>query len=630
MKNCILKMQNRSNRLVSKAAMVWDRLNEIEIGKRNYHIDEVIFLIMWFIMGGLSVIRCFYGIEITDEAYYVADAVGVFQGNLPFAYNTSNSAGMSLVSFPFLFVFRLFSSDNEGIFLYMRLCYTFFRFVVVFLLYTVLKKKYPRRALIPACLLLVPWIGFFGSIPNFSYNTSSFWLMLLSCAIISVNCRNRDRRSRAALFISGCIAALSVFAHPMQAGAVMTVCLLLVLLSEKRSKLWNFILYAAGGLTLAALVLFLISVQTGMRSLWAGLNIMLFHRLHFFTVSLKQQIFDFLTWLKIPFLGMIALFLGAMILSRFFGHCFDLGWKWKYRWLLSASFAVIPTLIYFCRGGSDSAYSYFGAISLWCALMIFPVIRDLPACFIIFPVLVFFVCEAAVPSVSIISGRTYFMFPILFATVLLLGSDNENSIPVFTNGSPRMLKAIVCMIACITAVLVIRSEYLYVYRDDPITKLDHRVSEGVYKGLYTGADRAGCTIEVEEYIRNNTRPDERISFRDNVPFGYLMSNGVMCDIRAWDVMQYTYVVTNDAEDNPGNLFRYYKNTNSIPDKYIYIDYGRDKFVSYDHDSFKFNQWLNAYYQVTDETKINDRYSARIYEYNGTFDGDYDHWIDSVR
>lgn len=32
----------------------------------------------------------------------------------------------------------------------------------------------------------------------------------------------------------------------------------------------------------------------------------------------------------------------------------------------------------------------------------------------------------------------------------------------------------------------------------------------------------------------------------------------------------------------------------------------------------------------DDIKINDRYSARVYKYNGNFDGNYDYWINSIQ
>lgn len=174
-------LRNSLFEMIQKLSMMLETQNNRTFGKRQYHMDEIFFGIVGFIITILTVGRCFFGIEITDEAYQVADVYSVFQGNLPFAYNTSNAAGASLVSFPFMFIFRLFASGNEGVFLYMRLCFTFFRILVICIIYVLLKKRYSRRALIPACILLVAWFG--SIIPNFSYNTSSFWLMLLSCVI---------------------------------------------------------------------------------------------------------------------------------------------------------------------------------------------------------------------------------------------------------------------------------------------------------------------------------------------------------------------------------------------------------------------------------------------------------------
>ena len=72
----------------------------------------------------LVYIRAFLGTESTDEAYYVADALGVLNGNIPYAYNNSFlGIGFTFLEIPFLLFFKLFVPDGEGVFLFSRLCF---------------------------------------------------------------------------------------------------------------------------------------------------------------------------------------------------------------------------------------------------------------------------------------------------------------------------------------------------------------------------------------------------------------------------------------------------------------------------------------------------------------------------
>ena len=616
----IYTIQKISSMLEAKAGITY--------GKHQYHIDEIIFVIVGLAVAILTVGRCFFGIEITDEAYYVADAYSVVQGNLPFAYNTSNAAGMSLVTFPFMWMFRLFSTDNGGVFLYMRLCYVIFRFVVIFLIYVILRKRYSRRGLLPACMVLVAWNG---PIPNFSYNTSSFWLMLLSCVIIQQVYTENYRKRCIGLIIAGGISALSVFAHPMQAGAVLMLCILLMLLSNKKNKALNVMMYVAGGILQVMIVLLSIAAQVGMRSLLTGIDVMLFHRMGYEGNDVKQSLMEFALWLKPIYYKLVIVFFVSMAVFWLFNKFLKIEWGMKYRWLMSSVLALAFTSIYYGRVGSDYDLLYFGALSFWAMAMIFSIVRDPLVCFISAPFLTFFLCEIVFPGTANAVVRVYFMYPILFVAIILLFEKSLEICNSKTNNSMgKTLRILSALFALIIAILMIRSEYLFVYRDDPISQLDYKVTEGIYKGIYTSKDNAECTIEVERYIKDNTGSKELISFRDNVPFGYLMSNGIMCDIRTWDAMQYSYIEPGAVKDSPVNMYRYYKNTGNIPDKYIYIDYGRDEIVSYDSQTFKFNKWLNSYYDEVDDIKINDRYSARIYKYNGSFDGNYDYWIQSTQ
>ena len=67
----------------------------------------------------------------------------------------------------------------------------------------------------------------------------------------------------------------------------------------------------------------------------------------------------------------------------------------------------------------------------------------------------------------------------------------------------------------------------------------------------------------------------------------------------------------------------------IPDKIIYIDFGKDERLSILDPEFRYNDWVNAYYDLVDDVKLNDTFfRVMVYKYNGTFDGNYQKWVDS--
>lgn len=67
----------------------------------------------------------------------------------------------------------------------------------------------------------------------------------------------------------------------------------------------------------------------------------------------------------------------------------------------------------------------------------------------------------------------------------------------------------------------------------------------------------------------------------------------------------------------------------IPDKIIYVDSGRDDRLSILNPEFRYNDWVNTYYDLIDDVSLNETFTrVMVYQYNGKFDGDYQWWIDS--
>ena len=177
------------------------------------------------------------------------------------------------------------------------------------------------------------------------------------------------------------------------------------------------------------------------------------------------------------------------------------------------------------------------------------------------------------------------------------------------------------LVLCLTAgQLLINNSY--VYRDAPMNELIYKVKTGIFKGIYTTEQNAADIMELESFIHDNTSEDEWIKFMDNVPMGYLFSDGKMCDIRTWDDMNYTY-----KRNNPTKMYKYFVNREVIPDKLIYVDFGRDEQLSIEDDQWNFNEFVNEFYSFESEEILNETFRVKIYLLNpGVGFEDYLQWV----
>ena len=155
-----------------------------------------------------------------------------------------------------------------------------------------------------------------------------------------------------------------------------------------------------------------------------------------------------------------------------------------------------------------------------------------------------------------------------------------------------------------------------------------RVQSGVYKGLYTSPTRARDLPAMEQYLNSVIGEHESYSFRDNSPFAYLMTHkGQVCDLQTWDSLQYFC-----KKNSPEVLYDYYRVRDMIPDKIIYIQRGSeaDQILSVQDTGWKYNKWIESYYDLVERVELNDTFPLiLVYQYNGTFDGDYQRWIDKA-
>lgn len=513
-------------------------------------------------------------------------------------------------------VYRIIHQDMAGIFLYMRTSYIVFKYLIIAIIYLLLKKSLPRRKLLWLIAILIPYLG--GIYQSFSYNSVGKYMILISSIIIaySVSYEHRDAmKVRILLFLAGFLSAIGVFAHPLQIFGVAALTFLLFLYQKGclGVRLKSVLAYVSGGMAEILVVLVPVSLQAGVAATFSGIYELLFLRQNSSSgggVTFCARFIEIYNAYGHIWVIMTIVFAAALLISCLYRLICKNPLSFRDQILISGGISFLISVHPFMR---SDIHIIIGGPLLWLATLSLLIKKEKIYALVAIPCICFFTAELMLVVSGSVTMRSVYLYPVLFAWLY-----------TSFKSSNRTVIAISGAIALATTACVIKSDYNIVYRDKPIQELTYKVPTGIYKGIYTTETNAHDLMELEEYIKANTDSNERVQFRDNIlPAAYLMhTKGGISDIRTWDSLRYDLGI-----NNPQKLYRYYKRTNSIPDKIIYVDFGWEKQLSIDDPDWKYNQFVNSYYSKQSDVRLNATFlRVLIYKYNGKFDGDYDRWI----
>lgn len=552
----------------------------------------------------MSLWKCFYTVDIFDESYIYADALSVIKGNLPYAYNFSSCSGMSFITIPFLWIYMKLVPSLTGVVLYLRLCFVILKHIIVFLIYKILRIKHECLPVLMGVALIQVWY-YCGNGNCFGYNSSSTYMILLASVLLYVSFDEVNAKKRNLfLFVSGISTALGVFAHPLYAIAVAIWIMALLFFSASEQKITNVIAFCLGGIMQIIIVVIGIVSQSGLKSFLYGMEISFFRGAQNGSLDRTHRLIKYINCYGL----LIAFMLLAYCIVRYaFRKKYDVKFI-----AVNVSFCVGMIYVGFLWASGASKWTidaYVGTVISFVSICLVFAFRDRILCFIALPFIFFSLLIPFLSKTSQVSVHTAFAIPACLAVVICLIDRGD-----------VLYKKRFWWIYIVVFAIAMYMGVTYVYNDANIFALSSTIEEGVYKGLHTSEVNAKCLPEIEKYIRENTTKEDVVSFRDNVPFAYLMFEGEMCDIQTWDSMQYTL-----GWNEPWIMYNYYKNKGCIPEKIIYIDTGRDKKLSIEDEDFAYNSWVNTNYNYVSDNDINELFRTRVYEYNGAFNGDFSWW-----
>ena len=200
----------------------------------------------WFILGTFIVLCTLafilkslivYDISITDESSMYSCALRFYQGDAVLAADWDPWQLYGVVLLPFIAIFRIFFSSNQGFFLFMRINFLLIRLLI--LLYVIWKSKYVdlnRKGIIIAALLNYCFVSW-----NFEAFTYQQLPLMFGMFILIATLSNKQ--SRLEIILVGVAYSVIILSTPFLVLSYPLVLILLMWKNKREKKKFRFIIY---------------------------------------------------------------------------------------------------------------------------------------------------------------------------------------------------------------------------------------------------------------------------------------------------------------------------------------------------------------------------------------------------
>lgn len=561
--------------------------------RRVYGIYVFMTISVLFLFGSL-LYRIHFSADGTDETYYMSTMIRYLGGDIPVS-SSWDSHFISYLLSPIILIYKVISGSYDGGILYLRYMYIFFSVMVCFIAWILLNRKrfVTICALLPL-LFLVPY-----SLPAFSYNTMFMWLLILGQIIIYARARFSLKQQKLLFFTVGILYTAMCLSYPTMAiFAVLNICLLYIYIvkverNKKDRKIILYYMLGGGGAALAILVS--IVLRSDIKSLVTGLKYMTkspYMQTHpqINAQFLFQLVYDFLaTIIKSNSFKIILI---ACIIIFFIQIC-----KRKFRKVIY----LHPLII--------------GLGALWTSLAgDLPIYRNGYVCFFLWIMVIihiFLVKDQVLKQRMIIT----MLIPSGFAIGAYTLTSNNHSIILALCYSGLAIIALVLIVgrileeqvnedskavyghivlgisALLLSAAFLCNFYNFVYRDLAVGHLKTKVSEGIYRGIYTTEERARGLTTIERAIDRYIKPGASICVMNRFPAAYIMADTKILSPTMWDPQ---YI--RDGLKDESFMTNYFKFVKAKPD-YIIACMWADNPEFIGDDTYKINEYLNQNYDL---------------------------------
>ncbi len=628
----------------------------MEKAKTVDRIVNVFAISIMFIVITFTIARFPFGVELSDDAYAVAETYMVSKGALPFINNWSHMPGWTLLLAPFIKVYTILAGGTDGIFLFYKFLSFFVNCFTAFMV-TWLYRKHVKNA-VTLCLISMIYIGATGwdYVGTFRGDNLAIDLMAVGVALIIVFFVDK-KSSMKYPFVSGILLALSVLSYPaLMFLFAFFIIAIIVICYRKKTGYKSFLFFLIGAILAALVIILYLSINGGFINIFSGIKILLndvayfriknpgISKLRSYMKTVATQLFQIVKLSGIPFIVFLFIGLGNYIKWNKFikwdsdnifikKPCIDSEKKFfsfkivKLKQILLISIIIgicfyhIKLIMQYKKFNDADISLYAMSAEAFAVIFIYPFIKiKKEFCkylmgFIWFPTLIWMFLTGIVSFATMVSRHAllknasfllglFVIFAIEDVFIIhMKHNKEENEKKRFSKKYEReILKLIPVVVMIIISFTYLFNAYSYVYREEPISQLNTVVESGPYKGMRTTAIRANGIIELNKKIDEYIDKDDYVLAMDNDPFIYLMSEGHICTPSTWDMAFYSYNF-----DQPDLYYDYFKVTNTEPTKIIYFNYGRDEIMSIDVD-YRFNEFVHNNYNLIYENR-------HIFEWN---------------
>ncbi|MBS6396179.1 MAG: hypothetical protein KH452_03350 [Clostridiales bacterium] len=508
-------------------------------------IPYVIILAASLLMMG----RAFYGFDLTDESFYLAVTKRFAEGNLPFREEWFPTQLIGVLLLPLYSLYCWIHGSQEGIILFVRLCYVVFSGCIAVYLYYILNRieKCDWKVSICAALLYLFYVR--ANIPTLSYYSIGLGTFLLFLLF-------RNRQSKICEFCSGVSFAISVLCMPYMLLYFIGILIknIIAAIYKKKKLLSDGMFYL--GIFVCAVVFLTYCFQSG--------NVVeIFENLPYILQDPEHQgtMFGSVTEFIWFMAGVFYKFLFVPMVMEFLA----IGW-WYYKKckndLMRRTLKYAAYLLFFVQTAYVRTFFEGGIIIVFLlmAVQLALLNRDFEK---------LLVCKYLIPG-------------ILFGIIWMLGSNVGQR--VFNMGcviaeiwafqvvwkdiqnSYREERVIKCLAPCWVLGVVFLIRICDVYRDAELLELTVSLERGAGKGIYTTAERAEEYFEVLNKLEQYAGTGKVLAVDENNPWIYLEAPAECGVFAVWNV---------DFED-VRNEFYYEKYPEQVPDVIFLLnpEYGK--------------------------------------------------------
>ena len=483
---------------------------------QNLHLNirSIAFFCLIFLMFAAVFVRLHFGVDFTDESYYLSIPYRFFLGDFPFLDEATMHQTASLIALPFLTFFCFFSGNTTGLILYFR--YLFLgllalNFLLIFKTFSSLVNKY---FLFLFCFFYA--LAVFLPIPTLSYNTlGTIFFSSSLCFLYLFSTQNSNHF----LMLSGLFFALGVVSYSPFVLISPIIAFFLFFFAPAGGKIRVFMKFALAGLITSLPLLVIISI-VGIDQVRSDISIMN-------SISEKggsiQKLVPLIWFLivRLPFLSIVSLALDysanrffpkfrKVTLPLVFCSVFFLIFPYVHRafflsfddskTLMVSIFLLAPFLLLFCSNRRKYVpvllimwvpAFFAGTITCWASLSgvgnFF--VGATPGVLVSFILFYCYVADSTAQSPNRALTRVlFFVLTLVYTFTLLVGT------------------------------------FSFFYRDSSLFKLQHLITSGPFSGIFTTKEKSDLNSSLLNGLTGIERHCDKIIFYNDFPAGYFYSS----------------------------------------------------------------------------------------------------------